>query len=138
MASPRDPRDPDDRSPPRSPPAVSRPTPAAFAPDDFGPLPDEENDFADTPTTAVSDMQPLDAEGPAPDPEAAEEVNLEADWGLAETPASGVYEDVRTAEPADPFTSEPPPEEPPTSLSEPLPEMAPDIWLAGVRALINV
>src|SRR5262249_58441219 len=36
------------------------------------------------------------------------------------------------------FTSEPPADPPVASLSEPLPEMAAEIWQAGVRALVSV
>src|SRR5947208_1906100 len=101
---------------------------------DPGSLPDEENEFADTPTTAVSGQAPLpEEEDDLTDERAAQLAEL------ADAPASSAYADavISTVEAdlADLFTAEPPTEGPVVSLAEPLPEMAAEIWQAGVRAL---
>jgi len=92
--------------------------------DEDGPVPEAENAFADTPVTV-----PASGLGFVPD-EGETPLTIELDADAGPDPARGPDEGL--------FRGEPPPDPPVASLSEPLPEMAPDIWQAGVRALVNV
>jgi hypothetical protein len=91
---------------------------------DDGAVPTEENPFADTPVTVPSTgLGILPQEGEPP-------LTIELDDGEGEGPAPAGADEL--------FAADPPPDPPVASLSEPLPEMAPEIWQAGVRALLNV
>jgi tetratricopeptide (TPR) repeat protein len=98
-----------------------------------GAIPDQENPFAETPTTAIS-------RGHAPNLEDLPDIISAGtfDGGLA--PASGSYAALVATDQSAPgiFDREPPPDEPATFPTGTLPEFAAAPWTGDIRALISL
>jgi tetratricopeptide (TPR) repeat protein len=93
--------------------------------------------FGDAPTTAPAAATLPQGARPDDSADLDAEVDVEVFVGsLSKAPSSGAYATLER--PNHMFGTAPEPEAPATALFPPLPEMSPEIWQAGVRALVTV
>jgi Tfp pilus assembly protein PilF len=105
-----------------------------------GATPEEENAYETTPITVTSADEEIEVDDDA--------VNEFADAPATDVAIVSIPDEARrsggsggsggTAALHELFTADPPPEPPIASLADPLPEMGPEVWQAGLRTLVDV